>query len=193
VGDYDRYHTEECLRRNRELALARGQWEAAWPNHCRACEGWGGREESYDPSPAGVSLSPGSMTDFEPCEKCGASDLCPRCGVPLPTPGERAKRRWNRRAERLLRPTLNFKHRLYPLKQRLVNSRPYRALALPLLDLVLFEEREWGLPPCRACGWKSEGAPPPGNECEGCSPEYLAESSWPFDEPPERIINLASN
>lgn len=52
----------------------------AWPGHCTNCHGWGGFVESYDPSPAGVALSPGSIQEYDPCPECLENRLCPRCG-----------------------------------------------------------------------------------------------------------------
>ena len=36
-----------------------------------------------DPSPSGVSLSPGYMEDWDPCTECVEQNKCPRCGGPL--------------------------------------------------------------------------------------------------------------
>ena len=49
-------------------------WTAKWPDHCPYCKGHGGTYSEYDPSPAGVGLAPGTMTDFEPCEHCIGAD-----------------------------------------------------------------------------------------------------------------------
>ena len=56
-----------------------GAYIAAWPSYCQSCSGWGGKTTSYDPSPAGISLSPGYMTDYDPCGECVEKDICPRC------------------------------------------------------------------------------------------------------------------
>lgn len=61
-------------------------WEKRWPNYCRMCDGAGQQEYSFDPSPAGVSLSAGSMTDVEVCEGCTNKGVCPRCGGPAWNP-----------------------------------------------------------------------------------------------------------
>ena len=50
-----------------------------WPKHCKTCGGWGLHYDTYDPSPAGVSLSAGTMTDVSLC-KCIEDGTCPRCG-----------------------------------------------------------------------------------------------------------------
>lgn len=34
----------------------------------------------FDPSPSGVGLSLGYMTEFEECQDCLAQEICPRCG-----------------------------------------------------------------------------------------------------------------
>lgn len=75
-------HKPGCM----ELQKAgdRELYRNAWPHHCTYCEGWGGFWGSYDPSPAGVSLSSGSMMELEPCEHCVVHGRCPRCGVQEP-------------------------------------------------------------------------------------------------------------
>jgi hypothetical protein len=56
------------------------QYIQQWPDHCEDCGGWGGNFSTYDPSAAGVSLSPGCMDNFDICETCVGEDNCPRCG-----------------------------------------------------------------------------------------------------------------
>ena len=72
--------TDECKAQHAEWEKARDAYAAKWPRYCRHCQGWGYFEYSYDPSPAGVSLSPGTMTDSDPCHKCIEEGVCPRCG-----------------------------------------------------------------------------------------------------------------
>jgi hypothetical protein len=79
------WHTYECLEAQRAHVRRAQEYKVRWPNYCRACDGWGGFATSYDPSPAGVGLSPGSIPDFDPCVECSETpDLldsrCPRCG-----------------------------------------------------------------------------------------------------------------
>lgn len=64
--------------------LWQARWQARWPNSCSHCEGNGGFYSSYDPSPSGVSLSPGSIMDWDPCPDCTEKGICPRCGNDLP-------------------------------------------------------------------------------------------------------------
>ncbi len=73
-------HTMACLRADARQGLIRGVWLANWPNHCTKCEGWGGFWYPFDPSPAGVALSPGVMEDFDVCPQCVECGCCPRCG-----------------------------------------------------------------------------------------------------------------
>lgn len=49
-------------------------------NPCEHCQGMGGFYTAYDPSPSGVSLSPGYMQDFDLCHKCLEQQICPSCG-----------------------------------------------------------------------------------------------------------------
>lgn len=83
-------HTAACLELAAKVEAKRREYESSWPNHCRECRGWGMHAEKYDPSPSGVSLSPGTMTDVWPCARCidaaangGPCDHCPRCGIAL--------------------------------------------------------------------------------------------------------------
>lgn len=73
-------HTDKCLAAQEEIELKRAAYFQAHPNACRSCDGWGGRESSYDPSPAGVGLGGGCFYDFEPCSDCYEQGKCPRCG-----------------------------------------------------------------------------------------------------------------
>lgn len=68
-----------------DMLQARANWASRWPNHCRKCEGRGGIETQYDPSPPGISLSAGWMYELELCETCQCVDpaRCPRCGVDI--------------------------------------------------------------------------------------------------------------
>ncbi len=59
------------------------QYQADYPNYCRRCDGWGGRWVSYDPSPRGISLAPGTMQDFDACPNCLDLGKCPRCMTDL--------------------------------------------------------------------------------------------------------------
>lgn len=77
-------HTEACVQQLAAARQAMSAWVAAWPNHCDACEGQGGRSWSYDPSPAGVALSAGSFLEVEPCSECAEKGLCARCGERMP-------------------------------------------------------------------------------------------------------------
>lgn len=74
-------HTPECLAQAAAAEAARAAWRARWPHHCRACEGRGGAGESYDPSPAGLSLGAGWLYDWYPCESCVEAGRCPRCAA----------------------------------------------------------------------------------------------------------------
>lgn len=77
-------HSKECQSAIDQRSSDIAAWEIAWPNHCKTCHGWGGFYSTYDPSPSGVSLGPGTMDDFDTCPDCSDRDLCPRCGVSLP-------------------------------------------------------------------------------------------------------------
>lgn len=65
-------------------AAAHNTYMKTWPSHCSHCRGRGVFFDTYDPSPAGVSLAAGTMTDVCACHVCLENDLCPRCGGPAP-------------------------------------------------------------------------------------------------------------
>ena len=76
----DYAHTRYCIETAAKINATRDEYQEKWPHHCKSCGGWGGTEYSFDPSPAGISLASGTMTDFEPCENCICEGICPRCG-----------------------------------------------------------------------------------------------------------------
>lgn len=73
-------HTEACNKRQAEYQERLAKYEQEHPHYCRNCQGMGGFLSQYDPSPPGVSLSPGYMTDFDPCDDCVNNGKCPVCG-----------------------------------------------------------------------------------------------------------------
>lgn len=77
-------HSAACTVLTAKWILAASEFSLQWPHHCETCAGWGGQFYQYDPSPAGVALSPGWMTDFEECPDCMESGFCPRCGHNMP-------------------------------------------------------------------------------------------------------------
>ena len=78
-----RMHTPSCHSFRVQIELERHWYHIAYPTHCSECDGAGGWCYSDDPSDSGVSLSPGSMTYFEPCDDCFLKNRCPRCGESL--------------------------------------------------------------------------------------------------------------
>lgn len=73
-------HSPECQKESNERLAARERWILEWPNYCKTCDGAGSSYSTYDPSPAGVSLGPGSMTDVSICPDCAEKGICSRCG-----------------------------------------------------------------------------------------------------------------
>ncbi len=80
---------KRCDDRIAEHAAEVARFEAAHPDYCRTCGGSGIHEYNYDPSPAGVSLAPGSMTETEPCPICTEKGLCSLCSKLLSEDGKR--------------------------------------------------------------------------------------------------------
>jgi hypothetical protein len=72
-------HIGSCIKNAIQDLAAQVAYLYEWPNHCKHCAGWGGHSYSDDPSPPGVSLSPGTTDDYDPCEMCHGH--CSRCGV----------------------------------------------------------------------------------------------------------------
>lgn len=54
-------------------------WADLWPNHCRACRGWGGAT-SYQSQPYGMGSVQESF--FDPCGAIDNPLTCHRCGAP---------------------------------------------------------------------------------------------------------------
>lgn len=77
-------HKNSCMGAQADWQVAAARYDAEWPHRCETCEGWGGQFYQYDPSPPGVSLSPGFMTDYDPCPDCVEAGFCPRCGHNMP-------------------------------------------------------------------------------------------------------------
>lgn len=69
-----------CLSFQQRQLAAIKEFEDGFPNACGNCGGTGAICYSYDPSPAGVSLAPGMMTDCDPCPVCIEKGFCPKCG-----------------------------------------------------------------------------------------------------------------
>lgn len=77
-------HTKQCQEATAKAQKAIEEFDQKWPKCCKKCGGAGELEYTYDPSPAGVSLAPGTMTDADPCPDCAEKGVCARCGEPLP-------------------------------------------------------------------------------------------------------------
>lgn len=74
-------HSQDCLAASIWHELIRIGYTLEWPDYCRNCNGNGAHCYLYDPSPAGVSLSAGYMTDCDPCAVCSENGRCPRCAA----------------------------------------------------------------------------------------------------------------
>lgn len=78
---YRRIHTRACWKSLQERQAMIDEDTRRWPNFCRKCHGAGVLVSHDDPSPAGVSLSPGSFIWEDPCTACVEQGKCPRCGA----------------------------------------------------------------------------------------------------------------
>ena len=81
-------HTPECWAEITAHWDTADKWVQDHPNYCRNCGGGGGFVSSYDPSPAGISLAPGSMQEFDYCGECVEQGNCPECGQKMFDPNE---------------------------------------------------------------------------------------------------------
>lgn len=70
-------HTPGCYTAQTLILVIQLVFTRRYPNYCRTCDGWGTLPELYDPSPDGVSLSPGFCVMHAPCYACEGS-----CGIP---------------------------------------------------------------------------------------------------------------
>lgn len=94
-------HAPYCQDFNERVEAEQREFALLWPNYCRECGATGEICGSYDPSPSGVGLSPGSMMECDPCEgdahytsdmtgriwvpatrPCVEQGYCPRCAAP---------------------------------------------------------------------------------------------------------------
>jgi hypothetical protein len=82
-------HTPECQAFVVQYAEAVRRFEEQYPQYCRTCEGWGRFEYAFDPSPPGVALSPGYLTEVVLCNDCEGRGLCALCRTPLDEAGTR--------------------------------------------------------------------------------------------------------
>ena len=73
-------HTPECSLNMDRWERTKARYMYDYPGYCRTCEGWGGKWEQYDPSPAGTEPSCGLKTRFTLCPDCMEIGMCPRCG-----------------------------------------------------------------------------------------------------------------
>jgi len=74
-------HSAGCNERTDAYERELERFETLYPHYCRPCGAVGGFYSTYDPSPAGVSLGSGYLTDFDPCSHCIEEGRCPRCAA----------------------------------------------------------------------------------------------------------------
>jgi hypothetical protein len=73
-------HTESCKKFRAAYDVKKAAYELQWSHYCKSCGGWGYSSYNFDPSPHGVSLGSGFMTETEVCSTCVEQGICPRCG-----------------------------------------------------------------------------------------------------------------
>lgn len=73
-------HTSQCLYWQEASQREQKAFWSTYPHACPTCRGWGMISGTYDPSPSGVGLSSGSITDSDPCSVCVEEGICPLCG-----------------------------------------------------------------------------------------------------------------
>lgn len=77
-------HTLTCCKKQFEYKFKEIKFAHKHPNYCRRCRGKGIVSDNYDPSPAGLHMPSGYLTDDMLCPHCtdfGISDtsICPQC------------------------------------------------------------------------------------------------------------------
>jgi DnaJ-class molecular chaperone len=60
-----------------KIKKAAEEWRARWPNHCKACHGWGGKIFTQSHS---YGMGSASEQIFEPCDATEKLETCHRCG-----------------------------------------------------------------------------------------------------------------
>jgi molybdopterin/thiamine biosynthesis adenylyltransferase len=75
-------HSDTCDNIQKLYQEQLAEYKKKHPNYCTSCHGWGMHFSTYDPSPAGVSLSSGTMLDVDTCTECVDKNLCPCCMIP---------------------------------------------------------------------------------------------------------------
>ena len=65
---------QQCAER---IAKESAAWQQAWPNHCKACGGWGGANINQS-HPYGSGTA--TETLFDPCGAIENPATCHRCG-----------------------------------------------------------------------------------------------------------------
>jgi hypothetical protein len=137
------WHTEKCLADHRQWEIEKELFEIQYPGYCRKCNGWGGHWYSFDPSPAGISLGPGSMQDFAVCECIEGGEWwegrCPRCGAPY----------WK------TVPTSFIREQIAEMRQTWVKWQEKWGQQDTMED-VLGEWSAEHMDQCLACGWNSD-------------------------------------
>jgi len=65
-------HSKECQEAFAQYKKTVVEYETAWPDYCKKCNGWNGTPLTYDPA---------TFNNFEvdPCSECFMKRLCPRC------------------------------------------------------------------------------------------------------------------
>ncbi len=85
-------HTVSCLIQTAHYIKQVLRVRRRYPNYCKACDGWGVQGSSYDPSPSGVALGAGFLSESEPCARCEGNEdilVCSLCGQIMTEDGRR--------------------------------------------------------------------------------------------------------
>lgn len=157
-------HTASCKKMNERIEREQREYEKRWPNYCRTCGATGMQCYQFDPSPAGVALSGGTMTECDPCE--GDSGWRQQTEY-VPGTTTLAVREDGRGLKT---------HPIYigPKRPCVADGYCPRCAAPALVEYHGYDDAA-----CSNCGWregKSPGAPPPG-EC--ICPEPEPPDDWP--------------
>jgi hypothetical protein len=89
MQDYDAWldeaakqsEAEEIMLRemNAKIDVERVKYTQLFPNHCKTCEGWGGKSGREFRGMYGMSAA--YEDTFDTCSACANQLMCPRCGI----------------------------------------------------------------------------------------------------------------
>ena len=72
-------HEPACRQHNEKIAAEQAEYEAQWPNYCKACGGYGGSGGKEFRGMYGMAAA--YEDTYDVCDVCWGKFICPRCGA----------------------------------------------------------------------------------------------------------------